>query len=843
MMNIKMIPEFDGTSLTAVEWLRKAESACQLCGIEDVVRVIGLRLTGAAFDVYDQLAPEDQRTLEKVKESLLAAFAPDPYMAFKEFKVRRLREGETPDAFLAGLRRLALLAGGIPDKVLASAFIDGLPEHIQETMRAGARMETLTLDELLTRARAMLARGPSSSNGERWRNQEVSLRTISGDELRCVGSGSVVLKPPGGRPVVVEVIVSDHRPLGVDFVLGMGGIKLLGGVFLDSRGQVRFSPFDKATCAAASTGIQIDENDFVVTYNSVARSWTTAWKWANGNAPLVLQNTKEEYPPAPTAKVAYEAELKTWIQHGWLVPYDAKRLGPPKALIPLMAIVQRNKGKVRPVMDFRELNTHIAAFTADSEVCAQKLRDWRRQGANVSVLDLENAYLQVHVDEALWPYQTVVFKGQKYCLTRLGFGLNVAPLVMKTVLNCALSQNPEVKRGTSAYVDDILVNEDVIEASRVAQHLAEYGLTCKAPARVADSARVLGLKVWGENEKLFWKRDSGIDDVPKLMTRRSVFSYCGRLVGHYPVCGWLRVAAAYAKRKANDVSKSWDGPINDERLEALLRKIAAQVKVHDPAKGRWDATGDKARIWADASSLALGVVLEVGDCVMEDAAWLRPNDAAHINMAELDALIRGLNLALSWGMRRIDLMTDSVTVHRWISDALSGKARLRTKATSEMLIRRRVAIFIALIKEYDLEITISLIKSADNKADTLTRMPQQWLMTVATEPAPVCAAANEVDVNNLIARIHHASGHPGVKRTLYFTKRVNSMVTRRQVRNVVLSCETCRSIDPAPIRWKQGSLGVKETWHRLAIDVTHCSGNHISHSLIVGRRDSLFGAY
>ncbi|KRX42513.1 hypothetical protein T06_13251 [Trichinella sp. T6] len=51
------------------------------------------------------------------------------------------------------------------------------------------------------------------------------------------------------------------------------------------------------------------------------------------------------------------------------------------------------------------------------------------------------------------------------------------------------------------------------------------------------------------------------------------------------------------------------------------------------------------------------------------------------NMAELDAVIKGLNLAFSWQMRRIRLMTDSATVHRWVTDGLSGKARLKTKAS------------------------------------------------------------------------------------------------------------------------------------------------------------------
>ena len=93
-----------------------------------------------------------------------------------------------------------------------------------------------------------------------------------------------------------------------------------------------------------------------------------------------------------------------------------------------MAVVQEMKQKVRQVLDYRELKGFVDAFTANAEVCAQKLREWRRQGVNVSLLDLQNAYLQIHADKALWPFQTVIFRGQRFCLTRLGFGLNVAPL-------------------------------------------------------------------------------------------------------------------------------------------------------------------------------------------------------------------------------------------------------------------------------------------------------------------------------------------------------------------------------------------------------------------------------
>ena len=79
---------------------------------------------------------------------------------------------------------------------------------------------------------------------------------------------------------------------------------------------------------------------------------------------------------------------------------------------------------------------------------------------------------------------------------------------------------------------------------------------------------------------------------------------------------------------------------------------------------------------------------------------LRSEDSfSHINMAELDAVIKGVNAALAWKLKKLHVRTDSLTVDHWISNALSGKVRLKTKASSEMLIRRRVDTIKALVDE------------------------------------------------------------------------------------------------------------------------------------------------
>jgi len=62
----------------------------------------------------------------------------------------------------------------------------------------------------------------------------------------------------------------------------------------------------------------------------------------------------------------------------------------------------------------------------------------------------------------------------------------------------------------------------------------------------------------------------------------------------------------------------WDEEIHDECLSFMLEDICQRLMLNDPARGKWDVDGEEATVWVDASSLALGVVLEVGGHAVED---------------------------------------------------------------------------------------------------------------------------------------------------------------------------------------------------------------------------------
>lgn len=116
----------------------------------------------------------------------------------------------------------------------------------------------------------------------------------------------------------------------------------------------------------------------------------------------------------------------------------------------------------------------------------------------------------------------------------------------------------------------------------------------------------------------------------------------------------------------------------------------------------------------DASSLAIGAPLEVDGNIVEDACWLRQNGCTHINFAELDVMLHGIDLADAWKAKKVVLMTDSKTLHHWMMDAVSRKSRLKTKATSEMLIRRCLQTIKDVISQCGQSLEIRFITSSEN---------------------------------------------------------------------------------------------------------------------------------
>ena len=151
----RLIPEFDGSTDVA-EWFTRAEVLCSHRGAS-LVSILPGRLTGGAFPVWLQLSESERQSKTNVRDALYDAFGMDQLTAYDAYVKRRLQPGESADVYLADLRRLATLCGGVPESWMTCAFIAGLPGSVRTTIRAGTRAEALSLDSIVKRARAVLS--------------------------------------------------------------------------------------------------------------------------------------------------------------------------------------------------------------------------------------------------------------------------------------------------------------------------------------------------------------------------------------------------------------------------------------------------------------------------------------------------------------------------------------------------------------------------------------------------------------------------------------------------------------------------------------------------------------
>jgi transposase InsO family protein len=641
-----------------------------------------------------------------------------------------------------------------------------------------------------------------------------------------------------------KVQVLQTLPLGVEVIVGLDVVQEHGlTVAAGKEGKVTFG------CVAGQLNnnsglvggyekelnktdtIEIVDTDFDAKYEQGI--WTVNWKWKDDGPPAFCSRPNYAVPPADQDK--FDEEIRTWVEEGILVPWKEREHGSIKNIVPLMSVHQA-KGedhKIRPVLDFKKMNGSVLSRPGEIPVCDKRLREWRKMGPDCSIVDLKRAYLQIYVSKDLWVYQAVRWKGQLYLLTRLGFGLNVAPKVMTAIVHKVLSLDEKIDNSTSSFIDDIFAGGGEAGASGVRDHLSRYGLVTKEAEKLgcAGGVRVLGLRV---GKGFRWSRDSRLPSLsPGRLTRRELHSWIGELLGHFPVAGWLRVMCGYLQRCTAGERIGWDDPVGDGTREKVADLEAMLQEKGDPVQGRWlvDANG-AAVLWADASNLALGVSLEVNGAVVEDCAWLRKDDdSAHINMSELDAVIRGVNLCLRWDIRHFTVKTDSATAFGWLQSVFEKTHRVRTHALSEMLIRRRLDILSELTKQEGLDVTVELVPSAQNKADELTRVPKKWLTAQVTSIGaaalaavggrPQTAAATTDDVKCI-----HDRNHFGVDRTLELArKKFGQTVPRQMAKNVVAECRQCASIDPAvTFRWQKGKITHGKVWQQLSMDVTHVNG-------------------
>ena len=233
--------------------------------------------------------------------------------------------------------------------------------------------------------------------------KESGLMAVDGREIACEGEGNVDLTVQGIH-LSVKAIILRRLIDGVDVVLGMDAINQLGGVVIACGEPVTFGRAMKKCCLPVRnegakcavmvksqksvksdvvTGThvkgvvdeelrpepcKIEDKDFAASFDG--EKWEVEWFW-KGERP-VLKNHIGCYEHSLKGKVKeeFDKEVERWIDEGILVPWK----GVEEGVLPLMAVIQPTKNKVRPVLDFRELNNYVMCHTGDdvADVCVEK---------------------------------------------------------------------------------------------------------------------------------------------------------------------------------------------------------------------------------------------------------------------------------------------------------------------------------------------------------------------------------------------------------------------------------------------------------------------------------------
>jgi transposase InsO family protein len=458
--------------------------------------------------------------------------------------------------------------------------------------------------------------------------------------------------------------------------------------------------------------------------------WVVSWKWIDGprgkfGCPVYFKTGMPQ-----EHRDLLDAEIQKWIDNEFLVPIKDCEKHLMRGTVPIKPEEQLHKTStpVRPVCDFRWLNEYIKSVPNEglSEPVAAPtyIRRWRSYPqAKMRLVDISKAYMRIYMNEEQSYYQCVRYpdKFSTFRLTRLGFGISIAPKVLRTLLETILP--PETFPTMDTYVDDNFLPMEDVDSLRAA--LRENGLECKDPERVSE-ARVLGLQ---NHKDGTWSRRT---ELPRLEheTKRGVHKWTGRLVSHLPIAGWLRPACSALKRLCSGID--WDDRL-DERTKKSCKKLEKMlVDRGDPAKGAWSY--DKTKEWilyTDASLTAYGAVLMIGDTYVEDRTWLRkPGDKRHINVAELIGVYRGLSLIADYRSALkieypavIQLKCDNKSAVAWLSRA-EQRHWVAVKGLSAKVIEKTLHDIADTCKALQIELKVELIPSEANKSDPLSRVPE-----------------------------------------------------------------------------------------------------------------------
>ena len=575
----------------------------------------------------------------------------------------------------------------------------------------------------------------------------------------------------------------------------------------------------------------IDE-DFVAIRKGARWCVNPRLKPTAANVPLVSKPVFYDKRFLTEHEEVMDAELAEWLQEGVIVEALTEELKAVKNYLPVNCIFTPLKNtKVRVTFDFaRALNKMVECHASEkfNERCIEEIRKWRcamgiQSTVGWSLVDCRKAYLSIELSKTFQQFCYFSFKSRAYRLQRLPFGLSSAPKILAAVLRKVL-QGFLVKNQVYVYRDDLLMRDE--QVNEVQSVLAANGFASRVESLGGQelSSVVLGHRLCVKQEQVWWQRRESLV-LPSLkrmeeMTVREVSEFVGKVVPcHLLRLGWLR-PICQLMRSLFGKENEWDVPAS-ESVKKLLKQLVNGLQVEDPAKGVWAVpTTGKFELYTDASSWCIGCVLLVDGQPIEDQAELiTEKKVLQINYHELEGIIKGLKLFLKWrgsstALDEVMLYTDSKSCRAWIEQVINDRV-IRITGLMNVLIQRRLEIIRLIILEYGLKVRVTFVKSHQNLADPLTRVPKKyelgkvvnWIGRVGeeeeslkSEPLKFRKTAQLLGENEPIDRVvtvlHREAGHSGIK-VLFELLREKVGGSHREnlleaCQRVCRECEVCR---------------------------------------------------
>jgi hypothetical protein len=554
---------------------------------------------------------------------------------------------------------------------------------------------------------------------------------------------------------------------------------------------------------------RIEESD-----HRVRRSngrWIAEWNWKSTEPPLWKpEGFQEWYKKRGVSEDQMDAGVKEWLETGVIEPIARSEVRFAMTLNPVVSEAAHKTTKLRLAIDFKPLNRFVSCLstTSSNEDSLRSVREWRKYKEG-TLVDLTKAYLSIVIDKSLQQYQCIRWRGRYYRCCRLMFGLSVAPRILYSVM-CRTLQS--VMSSVKFFRDDLLVLNHL---DRVLRCLKQNGFKTKPGQRLGHGSvvRILGLVV--QNNE--WRREElfpGYWNLTIPCSIRDALGYVARVANIAPVQGTVRVIATMLRSSIGKcvIDEDWDRMISDETIYDLMRQLDHVIKTNNPMKGIWHVDCNNWVLYTDASKDLLGaVLLDSNGAIIAD--WCQTiRNARHINLNELDALVKGFSQLLLMYAKPgavIRVCCDNKTVVNWVQNWMN-ELPMKSSSDSWHLVERRLQLIGETISAFDFKFTIEFVTSEKNLADHLTRLPsaksEGTVAVVVSDlycPVPITLAwwrklrfRNSVVKEQLLRRAHEELGHSSINQLVAVATRFfelnNSKELRRECEVVTSHCAICQ---------------------------------------------------